>query len=154
MTGKTLAHFRILEKIAEGGMGVVYRALDTNLGRTVAIKVIHPEALGNAERKQRFVQEARTASALNHSNIVTIHEIASEGDVDFIAMEYVDGQSLDHLAGARPLEIDQAIDFGIQIARKGWLEKVNVLNTRDANDVLKFARARREPASRKAKHGA
>ena len=116
MTGETLAHFRILEKIAEGGMGVVYRALDTNLGRTVAIKVIHPQALGDPERKQRFVQEARTASALNHPNIVTIHEIASEGDVDFIAMEYVEGQSLDLLARARPLDIDQVIDFGIQIA--------------------------------------
>ena len=87
MIGQTLGHFRIIEKAGEGGMGVVYRAHDTRLGRTVAIKVIRADALGDPERKRRFVQEARTASALNHPNIVTIYDIAADGDVDFIAME-------------------------------------------------------------------
>ena len=116
MIGQTVGHFRIIEKAGEGGMGVVYRAHDTRLGRTVAIKVIRAEALGDPERKRRFVQEARTASALNHPNIVTIYEIAADGDVDFIAMEFVDGQPLDRLAARTPLTIDQILDYGIQIA--------------------------------------
>jgi len=116
MQGRRLAHFQILAKIAEGGMGVVYRAHDTRLGRAVAIKVIHPEALGDPERKRRFILEAQTASALNHPNIVTIYDIVSDGGVDFIAMEFVDGQALDQRDQATPLSIDRVLDYGIQIA--------------------------------------
>ena len=85
MQGQRLAHFQVLQRTAEGGMGVVYRAHDTRLGRTVAIKVIHPAALGDPDRKRRFLQEAQTASALNHPNIVTVYDIVSDGGVDFMA---------------------------------------------------------------------
>ena len=79
MTGKTLGHYEILEKLGTGGMGVVYKASDTHLDRFVAIKVLRAEAISDPERKRRFVQEAKAASALNHPNIVTIHEIAQRG---------------------------------------------------------------------------
>jgi serine/threonine protein kinase len=116
MIGETLSHFRVLEKIAEGGMGVVYRALDTRLGRTVAIKLLRPEALGDPERKRRFVLETKTASALNHPNIVTIYDIDRAGEIDFIAMEYVEGQALDRMPGGRRLTLEEALDYGVQIA--------------------------------------
>ena len=91
MVGRTLSHYRIVEKLGEGGMGVVYKAHDGRLDRPVAIKVLPAGKVADDGRKQRFVREARAASALNHPNIVTIHEIHSEGDVDFIVMEHVDG---------------------------------------------------------------
>ncbi len=89
MIGQTLSHYEIQAKLGEGGMGVVYRARDTRLDRAVAIKVLRPEAVGDPERKWRFVREAKAASALNHANIVTIYEIDSANRVDFIAMEYI-----------------------------------------------------------------
>src|SRR5262245_32485999 len=97
MIGKTIAHYQILEKLGEGGMGVVYKARDTHLERLVAIKVLPPEKVADPERKRRFVQEAKAASALNHPNIITIHDIASENGADFIVMEYVQGKTLDAL---------------------------------------------------------
>ena len=116
MTGRTLAHYKILDKLGQGGMGVLYRALDTHLDRTVAIKVLRPEAIGDPERKRRFVLEAKAASALNHPNIITIYDIDQAGGVDFIAMEYVDGQSLDRLIAEGPLPKEQALGYGVQIA--------------------------------------
>jgi serine/threonine protein kinase len=94
MIGRTLLHYTILEKLGEGGMGVVYKARDTRLARLVAIKVLPPEATVNAERKHRFMQEARTAASLNHANIVTVHDIAEAEGVLFIAMEYIAGKTL------------------------------------------------------------
>jgi len=94
MIGQTLGHYKILEKVGEGGMGVLYRALDTHLDRPVAIKVLHPEMVGDPERKRRFVLEAKAASALNHPNIVTIYDIDCIGGVNFIAMEFIDGVQL------------------------------------------------------------
>src|SRR4026208_2094919 len=88
---KTIAHHHILEKLGEGGMGVVYKARDTHLDRLVALKVLPPEKVADPERKRRFVQQAKAASALNHPNIITIHDIASENGADFIVMEYVQG---------------------------------------------------------------
>ena len=88
MFGRTIAHYEILEKLGEGGMGVVYKALDTRLDRLVAIKVLPPDKVADAGRKRRFVQEAKAASALNHPNIITIYEIGAENDTDFIVMEY------------------------------------------------------------------
>jgi len=87
MVGQTLGHYRILDKLGEGGMGVVYRALDTSLDRPVALKLLHTEATADPERKRRFVQEAKAASALNHPGIVTIYEIGADRGLDYIAME-------------------------------------------------------------------
>src|ERR1700727_1156707 len=98
MVGRTISHYEIVEKLGEGGMGVVYKARDTHLDRFVAIKVLPPEKVADAERKRRFVQEAKSASSLNHPNIITIHEIdqaALEGSpADFIAMQVVPGKTL------------------------------------------------------------
>ena len=116
MIGTTLKHYRILEKIGEGGMGVVYRALDSHLDRTVAIKVLRPEAVGDAERKWRFVREAKAASALNHPHIVTIHDIDSADGVDFMVMEYLEGTPLDRLIPKTGLPLREALDYGAQIA--------------------------------------
>ena len=114
MTGRTIAHYRILEKIGEGGMGVVYKARDAHLDRTIAIKVLPAEAMADAERRRRFVQEAKAASALNHPGIVQIYDINSDGGVDFIAMEYVAGKTLDRCIGR--LRIGEALKYGVQIA--------------------------------------
>ena len=116
MIGKTLSHYRILEKVGEGGMGVVYRALDTRLDRTVALKRLRPEAVGDAERKWRFVREAKAASALNHPNIVTIHDVGADQGVDFIVMEFVEGKSLDRLIPKGGLPVADAVRCGLQIA--------------------------------------
>jgi len=120
MIGRTVSHYQILEKLGEGGMGVVYRAHDTRLDRTVAIKIVHPDAAASRQRRERFAREARAASALNHSHIVTIHDIdrdSSEGaDRDFIVMEYVDGTSLDRLLEKKLLPVPEALDYAIQIA--------------------------------------
>ncbi len=119
MTGTTISsisHYKILEKIGEGGMGVVYRARDTHLDRTVAIKVLRPETVGDPERKRRFVQEAKAASALNHPNIITIHDIDTAGGVDFIVMEYADGKPLDRLIAGQGLPAKQALDYAVQIS--------------------------------------
>ena len=115
-TGDTLSHYRLLEKIGEGGMGVVYSALDSHLDRTVAIKLLRPEAVGNAERTWRFVREAKAASALNHPNIVTIHDIDSAAEVQFIAMERVEGKPLDRLIAERRLSVDEVVGYAVQIA--------------------------------------
>jgi eukaryotic-like serine/threonine-protein kinase len=88
-SGQMLAHYRILERLGAGGMGVVYKALDTRLNRTVAIKVLPPESVADPVRRQRFMQEARAASAIEHPNIVTIYEITEVDGQYFIAMQYV-----------------------------------------------------------------
>src|SRR5262245_60029063 len=116
MIGTTLRHYRIVEKIGEGGMGVVYRAVDSHLDRTVAIKVLRPEAVGDAERKWRFVREAKAASALNHPHIVMIHDIDSDQGVDFMVMEYVEGMSLDRLIPKDGLPLAQALDYAELVA--------------------------------------
>lgn len=114
--GNTLGHYRIEALIGEGGMGVVYRAFDTKLERRVAIKVLRSEALGDPERKRRFVQEARAASALNHPNIVTIHDIAEHDGMEFIVMEYVPGRTLAERIGKEPMPIANALGYGVQVA--------------------------------------
>src|SRR2546423_6900987 len=116
MIGRTLLHYRILESLGAGGMGVVYKALDTHLDRLVAIKVLPPEKVADLERKRRFVQEAKSASALNHPNIITIYDIASEDGVDFIAMEYVPGKALNRLISRKGLPLSDVLKYAIQIS--------------------------------------
>src|SRR3974390_3356656 len=112
----TLANYEILEKLGEGGMGVVYKARDTRLDRFVAIKVLRADRVADADRKRRFVQEAKTVSALNHPNIVTVYDIDHSDGVHFIAMEYVEGQTLDRVIGRRGLPAAEALKHAIQIA--------------------------------------
>jgi formylglycine-generating enzyme required for sulfatase activity/dienelactone hydrolase/predicted Ser/Thr protein kinase len=116
MTGRTLSHYELLEEIGKGGMGVVYRARDTRLDRFVAIKLLPPEQMANPDRKRRFVQEAKAASALNHPNIVTIHEIDAADGADFIVMEHVEGSPLNQLIPERGLPVAQALKYAVQIA--------------------------------------
>ena len=120
MIGQTLGHYRIDSKLGEGGMGVVYRAFDTHLDRAVAIKVLRPDTTASPDRKRRFVQEAKSASALNHPGIVHIYDIASanlpDGPTDFIAMEFVPGKTLDQHIGKSGLSLKDALKYGIQIA--------------------------------------
>jgi len=116
MTGRELSHFRVLEQIGAGGMGVVYRGVDLRLGRPVALKVLQPEALSDPQRRKRFEREARAASALNHPGIVTVYEVGSEGDVDFIAMELVEGRTLRELIGSGSLKAPQAARLAAEVA--------------------------------------
>ncbi len=116
MVGKVLAQYQISEKLGEGGMGVVWKARDTRLDRFVALKTLSAERLADPERKRRFVQEAKAASALNHPNIVHIYDIAEADGVQFIAMEYVAGKTLDQLIGRKGLRFNEALKYSIQIA--------------------------------------
>src|SRR5437899_1753703 len=116
MLGKMLRHYRIDAKIGAGGMGVVYKGWDTHLDRPVAIKVLSANAVSNPERKRRFVQEAKSASALNHPNIITVYDISNEGDIAFIAMEYVEGKTLDQLMGRRSLRLSDTLKYAVQIS--------------------------------------
>ena len=116
MVGRSLAHYTVLEKLGQGGMGVVYKARDAHLNRLVAIKVLPAETVADPERRRRFAHEARAASALNHPHIVTIYDIDSVDGVDFISMEYVEGQTLAHRLGQNRLEVHEALTCGIEIA--------------------------------------
>lgn len=114
--GGTVSHYRIMEELGRGGMGVVYKARDTHLERVVAIKVLPPERVTDPERKRRFIQEARTASALNHPNIITVHDIASDAGVDYMVMEFVTGKTLEQLVGRKGLKLNDTLKYGAQIA--------------------------------------
>ncbi len=113
---QTISHYRILEKLGAGGMGVVWKARDTRLDRFVALKFLPAAKMSDPERKRRFVQEARAASALNHPNIITIYEIDQADGADFIAMEYVPGKALDQLMPRKGLRLNEALQYAIQIS--------------------------------------
>jgi serine/threonine-protein kinase len=116
MIGKVISHYTILEKLGEGGMGIVYKAEDTVLHRAVALKFLPPELARDSEARERFLHEARAAAALSHPNICTIHEIDDKSGDPFIAMEYISGPSLKEVLAAGPLEVDRAVKIAIQAA--------------------------------------
>ncbi len=115
MIGKTISHYKILEKLGEGGMGVVYKAEDTELQRRVALKFLSAQALESDEDRERFIHEARAAAAIDHANVCTVYEIGKAEGKTFIAMAYVEGTSLKNMIDRGPMKLDEAMDLALQI---------------------------------------
>src|SRR6202162_978 len=158
--GAVIAHYRVVTCLGQGGMGAVYLTDDTRLGRRVALKVLPPEVAADPERMQRFVQEAKLASALTHPNVAYIHEIGQDGELWFLAMEYVEGVPLTNLIREGPMKISEILPIGIQVAdalddahQKGIVHRdikpANLMLTpRGHVKVLDFGLAKREKSKR------
>src|SRR5216117_1187563 len=113
---ETIAHYQIMEPLGAGGMGAVYKAYDKKLHRIVALKLLRPEYISQQDRRRRFLQEARAASALNHPHILTVYEVGEDDGKPYIAMEYIEGETLRQKIKSRALQLKEALDIAIQIA--------------------------------------